>query len=309
LRTFIKRLTVTASLAIKIKEAIVVKKLNLLWVDLTISTDKAELPAGFEEFFCIRHCGRSDHIREHLESSAPDALCFDCDYPDRAILRFIQKIKQEFKSVPMIMTTIHHSEEVAVWAFRSRLVDYLVKPVSWIDLDRSATMLRVIHDAKENQGVRQITGPVSALPTEVIGSHRKAAVALMPAIYYVEKNYGQDFRNEKIAKLCGMSPYQFSRVFTREFGLSFRDFVIRYRLLKAYHLMKKSQTTVKDVAYAVGFNDISYFSRMFKRQFGVLASSIASQPLETVIDDSVIARLQLPRELVEFNPTILSSIT
>lgn len=271
-----------------------IKKLNLLWVDLTVSADKAELPSGFEDVFCIHHCERPEHIRRYLESSTVDALCFDCDYPHRACLRFIQKIKQEFVSVPMIMTTIHHSEEVAVWAFRNHLVDYLVKPVPWDDLDRNVKMLRVIRDAKINQGVRRITGPASPMPTEVVGSHKKTAVALMPAIYYVEKNYYRNVRNEEMAKLCAMSPYKFSRSFTREFGLPFRDFVVRYRLRKAYYLLKSPQTTVKDVAYAVGFNDISYFSRMFKRHFGVLASSITNQPLETTIDASAIARLQLP---------------
>ena len=275
-----------------------VEKLNLLWVDLTVSTDKTELPAGFDDVFYVHHCERSDHIRRHVESDALDGLCFDCDYPDRASLRFIQKIKQEFVSLPMIMTTIHHSEEVAVWAFRNRLVDYLVKPIPWADLDRSAKMLREMYDAKITQGVRQIIGPPSTVPTEVIGSHKKTAVALMPAIYYVEKHYGGNIRNEEMAKLCAMSPYWFSRSFTREFGLSFRDFVVRFRLRKAYYLLNSSQTTVKDVSYAVGFNDISYFSRTFKRHFGILASSIASQPLETVIDDSAIARLHLPQDLV-----------
>jgi AraC-like DNA-binding protein len=274
------------------------KKINLLWVDLTVSPGESEPPARFEDIFSIRRCGRSDRIERQLQRKALDAVCFDFDYPDRAGMHFAQEVKQKYPSLPMIMTTVQHSEEVAVWAFRSRLADYLVKPIPGPDLDRCTKMLREIRDAKVIQQVRQMTGPISAVPAEVTVVKKTTASVLLPAIYYVEKHYRHKIQSEDVAKLCAMSPFRFSRTFKDEFGLLFRDYVVRYRLRKAYHLLESPQATVTDVAYAVGFNDISYFSRMFKRHFGVSPSALISDQPEKVIDESPTVTLRLPTNLV-----------
>ena len=276
----------------------VIEKLKLLWVDFTISPETVNPPSEFEEIFSIHRCGRVGPIRERLEAINFDAVCFDFDYPDRTGLRFIQKIKQEFSYVPMIMATVHHSEEVAIWAFRSGLFDYLVKPVPWADLEYCEKKLQEIRAAKMKQHKRKISGTLSKLPAEVLGSHKRLAVALLPAIYYVEKNYHRDFNNQDIANLCGMSPYEFSRSFKREFGLSFRDYVVRYRLRKAYYLLQSSEIAVKDVAYSVGFHDTSYFSRIFRRHLGMPPSAMARLSADIDSAPSSLAELGLPERLL-----------
>ncbi|HKH81064.1 MAG TPA: helix-turn-helix domain-containing protein [Methylovirgula sp.] len=68
-----------------------------------------------------------------------------------------------------------------------------------------------------------------------------------------------------------MAPRTLQTLFQNR-GTSFTAFVIEQRLLLADRLLARSQSmTVTDVAYAVGFSDLSHFSRMFHRRFGLTA--------------------------------------
>ena len=80
----------------------------------------------------------------------------------------------------------------------------------------------------------------------------------------------------KPPKLCGMSSFRFSRTFKEKYKIAFRDYVVRYRLRAAYKMLKDQNASVTEASYAVGFNDISYFSRMFKRYFSVSPSELGT---------------------------------
>ncbi|MGH9495668.1 MAG: helix-turn-helix domain-containing protein [Candidatus Sulfotelmatobacter sp.] len=99
---------------------------------------------------------------------------------------------------------------------------------------------------------------------------------LAPAVTYVEHNYAAKLRMGTAARLCDLSPFQFSRSFKKENGFTFRDFVVRVRIQRAAELMRRSKVSVTDAAFGVGFNDLSYFARMFRRQLGVSPSHYRS---------------------------------
>ena len=85
-------------------------------------------------------------------------------------------------------------------------------------------------------------------------------------------------------------------MFKDAFGMTFRDYVVRLRLKEAGRLLQNPQASVTEVAYTVGFNDISYFSRMFKRHFGVSPSAmheLAAEPRDRAVPE-LISPLLLP---------------
>lgn len=67
-----------------------------------------------------------------------------------------------------------------------------------------------------------------------------------------------------------MSPSHFCRVFKLENGMTCVDFMLQKRIGQARTLL--ATTSVKETAFAVGFNDPSYFSRVFRRQVGFCPS-------------------------------------
>jgi AraC-like DNA-binding protein len=176
------------------------------------------------------------------------------------------------------------------------MLDYLVKPIAEDELLRCYSVLKEICEAKRKQGSRLMPRSVAAapLPPSIVSSTGPQDVSLEAALYFVERNFREKIRAEEVAKLCGMSSFRFSRTFKEKYGIAFRDYVVRYRLRQAYRMIKEQNSSVTEAAYSVGFNDISYFSRMFKRHFDVSPSEIGNLLPETFGDLSITGILKLP---------------
>ena len=76
-----------------------------------------------------------------------------------------------------------------------------------------------------------------------------------------------------VAGHCHMSESEFSRVFKKEHGHTFCDYLLKYRVNKACESLTDPTVQVKTVAFEVGFNDLSYFARTFRRYTGVTPSA------------------------------------
>jgi AraC-like DNA-binding protein len=94
----------------------------------------------------------------------------------------------------------------------------------------------------------------------------------------------------KAASLCHLSVSEFSRVFKREHGRTFCDFLLRSRVAKAWELLASPRVTVSEVAFAVGFNDLSYFTRIFRRYTGVSASEYRKASVQRVAETGSVFR-------------------
>lgn len=71
-----------------------------------------------------------------------------------------------------------------------------------------------------------------------------------------------------LAKRAGLSPYHFLRVFRKLTGVSPHQLLLRMRLNAAAHRLRHGSEPVTDIAYAVGFEDLSNFVRTFRAEFG-----------------------------------------
>lgn len=250
------------------------RQLDLLWIDLTRSLTEAELPSGISDYCRIQSAMSPVELNAVLSDSIPDVLCFDFDYPDRSGLRLLLDTKRQNPSLPIIMLTLQHSEALAIWAFRSKIWDYLVKPVPRAEVDRCLRTLLSIQNIGKKQRARVPAVHGSGLPEEVSAGNHHQVKSLAPAVYYVERYYRGKVSVEDAAKCCGMSPFRFSRAFKSAFGKTFLDYLVNYRLKEACRLLANPAVTVTDVAYAVGFNDPSYFARIFKQRFGTSPSVV-----------------------------------
>jgi AraC-like DNA-binding protein len=272
------------------------RKPVLLWVDLTISSRHAELPAVFAEPCDIRICSQPDDLFNQIEKGGINGVCFDMDYPDRRGLELLGNTKSSFPSLPVLFITLQHSEALAVWAFRSRVLDYLVKPVSRTDFQRALQALRRMSDIGPSQRGRTPLNLAAPIPPEIPRATRPDNVALMPAIYFVKQRFREKIRCEEVAASCGMGTFRFSRAFHETFGLTFQDYLLRYRILQACRLLRHPEGNVTKVAYSVGFNDASYFSRAFRRFIGTSPSSYAAE-VEPGDRESDISSIQLMLKL------------
>ena len=96
-----------------------------------------------------------------------------------------------------------------------------------------------------------------------------------------------DYNVTSLAEQCGMSPRQLRRLFRRQFARSLKSWLTETRIEKAEYLLQ-SQTSVKAVAFALGYKQPSHFFRQFKdrklltpSEFALIARSGAAHVAPT----------------------------
>ncbi len=90
--------------------------------------------------------------------------------------------------------------------------------------------------------------------------------AVINAIEYIKKNYhNKDISLQKVSSEVSLSHYYFSHIFKDEFKITFIEYLTKVRMEAAAKLLKNRKLNVNQVAYAVGYQDPNYFSKVFKR--------------------------------------------
>lgn len=88
------------------------------------------------------------------------------------------------------------------------------------------------------------------------------------ALAYMEENYGSSITLTDVADHVGLSPEYLSRLFKEDTGMKFVVYLNNLRLKYALSLLKNTNLKVYEVAEKVGYSNLSYFSTVFKKNFG-----------------------------------------
>jgi AraC family transcriptional regulator len=84
-------------------------------------------------------------------------------------------------------------------------------------------------------------------------------------IDYIEAYLEQPIELEELAQVAGMSRFYFCRLFKKTIGLTPHQFVIKRRIERAKHLLKRSNLSISEIAVACGFANQNHLTRYFKR--------------------------------------------
>lgn len=93
----------------------------------------------------------------------------------------------------------------------------------------------------------------------------------------VEENYTSPISLEELAYLSGRSISSFKRDFQSIYGETPAKWIREKRLSKARQMLQSSRMSVADVAYSLGFENPTHFSRIFKQQYGLPPSAVGNR--------------------------------
>ena len=98
-------------------------------------------------------------------------------------------------------------------------------------------------------------------------SHRDAAVKarLAKVVEYVEKHYEESIEVPQVARLAGLNPDYFCRLFKSVTGQSFIQYLNTVRVSVAERLLLTTDRLITDILVETGFSSLSYFNRTFKK--------------------------------------------
>lgn len=96
----------------------------------------------------------------------------------------------------------------------------------------------------------------------------KTLEKLKTILKYVEEHYSEPITIEDMAALTFYSKSHFMKFFKMHMGSSFIEYLNDYRLTMAERMLRGSDDSVLEIAGKSGFDNLSYFNRMFKRKYG-----------------------------------------
>lgn len=86
---------------------------------------------------------------------------------------------------------------------------------------------------------------------------------------YIHKNYKRNISKEDLCIYLDLTSSQFTRFFKKISRTNFVDYLNFYRVLKSAEQLVETNNSVTDICYESGFQDLSYFIRVFKKHFGM----------------------------------------
>lgn len=86
---------------------------------------------------------------------------------------------------------------------------------------------------------------------------------------YIQKNYSKPISLEEVSGIAGFNPSYFSTLFKKESGNSFVDYLSEIRMNRAKELLRESSLSIASICEQVGYSDLKYFAKNFKKCTGV----------------------------------------
>jgi AraC-like DNA-binding protein len=98
--------------------------------------------------------------------------------------------------------------------------------------------------------------------------HRAEPVEIWKARKFIEQHSGDELSLSKVAKAVNINSNHLSEKFKQVTGVNFVEYVARARFEKACRLLYDVDLRISEIAFAVGFQSLSQFNRVFKRLAG-----------------------------------------
>ena len=207
-----------------------------------------------------------------LLSSDFNLVISDVMMPEMDGITMLKKIKGNSKvsDIPVILLTSKSDIENRLEGLKRGADAFLAKPFSMEELHI------LIDNLVDN--VRRLKGKFSGAleqedKIENIEVKGNNALLMDKVMKCINENISDpDFNVEKLVENVGMSRAQLHRKLKEITGVSTGEFIRNLRLEQAAHLIMKGEINISQVAYAVGFNNQTHFSTVFKKHFGVAPS-------------------------------------
>lgn len=100
-----------------------------------------------------------------------------------------------------------------------------------------------------------------------VSETEKVSDKIKNVLDYIELHYSETITVSQLAKLCYFSDYHFMRFFKKHMNMTCVEYINNLRLEKAVELFEKGNSSIMEVSLSVGFHNLSYFHRAFKKKY------------------------------------------
>lgn len=179
-----------------------------------------------------------------LEEATPDLVLLDLMMPDVDGFKVLEQLRSNVRTalIPVIIIT-------------GKMLSY--EDVKRLDVPKVVLQTKgVLSDLESTTEIQRALTASTTLP-------QPTSMLVKQACAYIQQNFARSFSLEELSETIGVSKSYLSRIFKVDTGISLWDYLNRYRIQKAKELLLTTNESITAIAGDVGYEDTSYFSRVF----------------------------------------------
>jgi signal transduction histidine kinase/ligand-binding sensor domain-containing protein/AraC-like DNA-binding protein len=205
----------------------------------------------------------------------PDLIISDVMMPEMDGFELCRKLKtdERLSHIPVILLTAKADLDSKINGLKFGADDYVIKP-----FEAREVQVRVKNLIEQRNKLREkFTRMIDINPVEIAATSTDEQFVKRLLDIFENHVAESDFSTEDFAREIGISRSNLHRKLQALTNQPTHEFLRSLRLKRAAQLLKKSAVSVAEVAYAVGFNNPSHFSKIFRQQFGQSPSEFANK--------------------------------
>lgn len=199
----------------------------------------------------IVECSNGMDALKELKSQHFSLLITDIKMPLLDGVELITQVREFDKDLKILVLSGYDDFNYARELLKSNIVDYLLKPINPVEF-QACIQQTLAHLINEH--------PIT---NDKIVAH---------VLEIIHHEFTRDLTLEELAERVFLSANYLSILFKKEMKIGLNKYLNQYRLEKACNLLLNSNMKVVDIAKYVGFENPSYFNRIFKNHFGTTPS-------------------------------------
>ncbi|MGK0465598.1 response regulator transcription factor [Clostridium sp.] len=208
-------------------------------------------------------------------ASGEDAIELVCKYQPELIftdicmnnmdgIEFADSVMKSYPNIKVVVISGYDDFKYAQRCIRAGIKDYLLKPINdEMVLETALKMKKSIEEEREALSAITREHDIYNLPG------KKSNKFIDEITEYVKLNYGDcELTLSKVAHVFFINASYLSRIFKKEMGINFMEYLVRIRIERAIMLLNNMDLKAYEIGEKVGISDSSYFSTCFKKNTG-----------------------------------------
>jgi two-component system, response regulator YesN len=193
-----------------------------------------------EEYDVVHATSGEEALAIMKKPNLVDLVVLDVRMPGLQGTEVLKRMKEIAPGVFIVILTGYSTKDVLVESLRGHADDFLEKPLK---IEQTLATIRRLLSKKQ----QEVEGIIEKIK------------------YFIEKNYHKNISLIEASDAIHLSPKYISRIFKDNYGVGFNDYKLQLKMGKAKELLEKTDLTVNEISYKIGYVNAESFVRMFKK--------------------------------------------
>jgi YesN/AraC family two-component response regulator len=220
------------------------------WVRTAIkrTIERTDLPVTIDH-----ECSNGLEALDWLKRNDVDLIMTDIRMPVMDGMTFLKQLRSANQKQAVIMISGHDDFSYLQQSLRAGVFDYLLKPVEVQEMGECLEKwLQKNQELPEPAPQQTALDPQEMSPVEQV-------------IQFIKNKIPEEVTLTEAAAKVHLNPSYLSQLFKQRMNQTFLDFVLQSKMDEAERLLTYTSLRINEIAYRLGYADLSYFSNTFKR--------------------------------------------